>query len=432
MWDDPHFVRVSVVPEQVVNQDNKSMSLQWFEADSLRLFDMDKQGVVIRTNNSTDGKGLPEVFFSREWTSGDPFYLVRPADAGVVCTEGGVSGVKVGAEQNLFTRNSIGVVPAMGKVTGNRTAYRAQMKNLTGTVAFAMTDSTVASVTISSVGGEPVSGVIDVDYAKLENNEADFWTIAEGAESSSSVVVRPVVESAAMSDNNTFHAGTFYANVLPQTYSQGLKVVATFGDGKTSEQIIPAGEGGLVVPRSGIVSTSKTMDDTLPDEFEFKIDFTGAWPLKEPILAGANQVQSGSGDKYTYEFTYTNGESKFTTDLPVYIFGNKVAYTHTSGSLRMMAKNSRIMLPAIYGRYLKSVKMEVVNTSGKGFELVDTESWATLIKGPTDVLATKPGIITFPAGNIVTEKNKAYYMRFHHAASTFISTVTLTYSTTLD
>ena len=196
-------------------------------------------------------------------------------------------------------------------------------------------------------------------------------------------------------------------------------------------QVIVGKDGSLVVPRSGIVSAVKAMDETLPDEFEVKIDFTGAWPLKEPILAVAKQVQSGSGDKYTYEYTYTNGGSEFSMDLPLYIFGNKGnGYTHTSGSLRMMSKNSRLLIPAIYGRYIKSLKMEVVNTGAKGFEVVKLD-WNTLVAGPKDVVVSKPGVLTFPVGDIVTEKNTGYYMRFVNG-STFISAVTITYSTSLD
>lgn len=429
--ENPNFIRVMVSQEKFVDSDAKELALEWFEADSIRLFDTDRQGVTVKTNNFTE-KNAPEVFFTDKWTAGSPLYMVRPADDAVTCSDNGVEGVVIASEQHLPLRNKIATVPSMGAVTGNSTAYRATMKNLTGAVAFAMNDSTVASVTITALGGEPLAGTIDVDYAKLEAGEADFWSLSDGAQGSTSVTAVPMEASDAISADMTFYKGTYYANILPQTYSQGLKVVATFLDGKKSEQIITGGEGGLVVPRSGIVSVAKAMDDTLPDEFEVKIDFTGAWPLKEPILAVAKQVQSGSGDKYTYEYTYTNGGSEFSMDLPLYIFGNKGnGYTHTAGSLRMMSKNSRLLIPGIYGRYLKSIKMEVVNTGAKGFEIVSL-GWVTLAAGPKDVVVTKPGVLTFPVGDVKTEKNTGYYMRFNVAGSTFISAVTFTYSTSLD
>lgn len=428
---DPNFIRILVNQEKLVDADGKEVSLEWFEADSIRLFDTDRLGVTVRTNNFTE-KNAPEVFFTPDWTAGTPSYMARPASDALICTESGVEGIVVEAQQQLPYKNKVGTVPSMGMVTGNSTAYRASMKNLTGAVQFAMTDSTVSSVTITSLGGEPLAGSIGVDYSALENNENGFWNLSESSQGASTVTAVPMEGSAAMSANGTFHKGTFYATILPQTYSQGLKLTATFQDGKTTEQVIAGEDGSLVVPRSGIVSAAKAMDETLPDEFEVKIDFTGAWPLKEPILAVAKQVQSGSGDKYTYEYTYTNGGSEFSMDLPLYIFGNKGnGYTHTAGSLRMMSKNSRLLIPAIYGRYIKSLKMEVVNTGAKGFEVVKLD-WNTLVAGPKDVVVSKPGVLTFPVGDIVTEKNTGYYMRFNVAGSTFISAVTIKYSTSLD
>lgn len=429
VWDDPNFVRVSVTQESVINED-KAVSLQWFEADSIRVFDTDKNSAVLATNNYTDGKGVPEIFFTKKWTAGTPFYAVRPVTENTVCTEEGIEGLEIGSAQEISLINSPGVVPSAGPVTGNRTAYKATLKNTAGAVVFAMTDSTVASVKIESVAGEPVAGVYDIDFAKLDGNEDGFWTLQDGSQSSASIVLTPAEGSKAITLEKTFQKGTYYAKVLPQTYSQGLKLIASFKDGKTTEQILTGEEGGLTVPRSGAVAAVKAMDETLPDEFEVKLDFSGDWPFKEPIYASANQAQSGLGDKYTYEYAYQNGESTFTVDLEFYIYGNKTAYSNHVASaphqLRMAAKNSRLTLPAIYGRYLKAIKLEVVNTAGKGFELKDF-SWNVLATGP-GALANKPGELVFPLENgFKPDKNTQYYLGFT-AGSTFITAITFVYS----
>lgn len=430
VWDNPNYVRVSVTQEALVNED-KEVALQWFEADSVRLFDTQKRGAVIKTNNYTDGQGTPEVFFSSNWTAGDPFYAVRPATQATVCTEDGIEGLEISSAQVVSQKNSPGVVPSVGPVTGNRTAYRAALKNTAGAVIFAMTDSTVASVRIESVGGEPVAGMFDVDFAKLENNEDGFWTMQEGAQSSSSIVLTPAAGSKAITADNTFQKGTYYANVLPQTYSQGLRFTASFLDGKTTEQVLTGEDGVLTVVRSGTVAAAKAMDETLPDEFEITLNFVGNWPFNEPIYPEAEQAQSGSGDKYTYTYAYKNGESDYTADFNFYFYGNKATYVLEAAQLVNKANKSRFMTPAVYGRYLKSVKVTVGNASQwpKTINIVGL-NWDNLVK---DVKAHKdqPAEIVFPYGDVRTDKNTSYYIQFANA-TTQIKTLTLVYSTTLD
>ena len=430
VWDNPNYVRVSVTQEALAN-DGNDVIVQWFEADSIKMFDTQKRGAVIRTNNYTDGKGAPEVFFSSDWTAGDPFYAVRPATRNTVCTEDGIEGLEIPASQNVTMKNDPGVVPAIGPVTGNRTAYRAVLKNTAGSVIFAMTDSTIASVKIESIGGEPVAGMFDVNFAALENNEVGFWTKHEGSQPSTSVVLTPAEGSKAITVNNTFKNGSFYANVLPQTYSQGLKLTASFLDGKTTEQILTGADGSLTVPRSGVVAAAKAMDETLPDEFEVVLDFTQGWPFKEAIIPAASQSKDTKNlDKYNFEYKYMNGESEFSTNLVFYLYGNQQAYSYTSNQLRTAAKNARITLPGIYGRYIKSVKLEVINSGAKGFNLV-SQDWSTTMKGPSATV-TNPGVLTIPtASGEKTEKATSYFMQYT-AGNTYITSITIKYSVSLD
>ena len=96
-----------------------------------------------------------------------------------------------------------------------------------------------------------------------------------------------------------------------------------------------------------------------------------------------------------------------------------------------VGKNSRITLPGISNRYLKSVKMDVVNGAAKGFVLVNMK-WATF--GPTvNCVSGKPGVLTFPYGDekLVTEKDTQYYMRYT-VGNTYIHSITLVFSKTLE
>ena len=430
VWDDPNFVRVSVTQESVINED-KAVSLQWFEADSIRVFDTDKNSAVLATNNYTDGKGVPEIFFTKKWTAGTPFYAVRPVTENTVCTEEGIEGLEIGSAQEISLINSPGVVPSAGPVTGNRTAYKAALKNTAGAVVFAMTDSTVASVKIESVAGEPVAGVYDIDFAKLDGNEDGFWTLQDGSQSSASIVLTPAEGSKAITLEKTFQKGTYYAKVLPQTYSMGLKFTATFLDGKTTEQILVGEDGTLIVPRSGTVSAVKAMDETLPDEFELSLNFVGNWPFNEDVYPAASQAQSGKGDKYTYTYAYKNGESDFTADFDFYFYGNKAAYVLETAQLVTKANNNRFTTPAVYGRYLKSVKVTVGNGSAypKTINIVGMD-WANLVSGVKTYNA-QPAEIVFPYGDVRTDKNTSYYIQFANA-TTQIKTLTLVYSTKLD
>ena len=65
----------------------------------------------------------------------------------------------------------------MGKINGNKTAYKINpMKNLSGLIKVTMSDSTAKSITVESIGGEFMSGHVDVDYARLESAGEAFWT----------------------------------------------------------------------------------------------------------------------------------------------------------------------------------------------------------------------------------------------------------------
>jgi hypothetical protein len=89
------------------------------------------------------------------------------------------------------------------------------------------------------------------------------------------------------------------------------------------------------------------------------------------------------------------------------------------------------MTPAVYGRYLKSVKVTVGNGSAypKTINIVSL-NWDNLVK---DVKAHKdqPAEIVFPYGDVRTDKNTSYYIQFANK-TTQIKTLTLVYSTTLD
>lgn len=251
-------------------------------------------------------------------------------------------------------------------------------------------------------GNIPAAGKGSADYVKVNAPEGGF--VADG-------VLR------------------YYAVVYPFKGS-GLEVTLTKTDGQTVT--LNNDSPASVARNNGLMLYTLSDIYKLPEEFDIKLNFSGNWPFEESILAAASQVTTGGGkgDKYTYEFVYEDEGKEYTEDLDFYIYGNGGNYTLTN-ILQMKSKNSRILLPAVPGRHLKSVKLEVVNGAAypKGFNVVEM-NWNSLVNAP-NASNGSPAVVTFPYDMKRTEKNTSYYMQFS-AGNTSVSAITLTYSRTLN
>lgn len=179
--------------------------------------------------------------------------------------------------------------------------------------------------------------------------------------------------------------------------------------------------------------------DMLPEEFSITL-FEGGWPFKEKIVASSSQSTSGSGDKYTYEYAYKFGDVSYTKDLTFYIFGGTTTtatptykaysyafYESTSNyQLRTTGSKTRIYIPGIQGRYIKSIEMKVQNGSAKNMVIVDATDWTEKAKGVGSSLSA-PGKYTFPYADFTPEIASPYYLRIEEANAQ-ITAVTVTYT----
>lgn len=223
----------------------------------------------------------------------------------------------------------------------------------------------------------------------------------------------------------------YFAAVYPFD-SKGLEVTFTMKDGDT---MLLENETPVYLKRNtGLSLYTLSATAKLPEEFEVKLNFSKGWPFKEGIIAKASQTNTGGGlgDEYTYEYQYQSEGKTYSTDLKFNIYGNGGNYEFISPNiLKTASKNARILLPAISGRHLKSVKVEVTNGAAypKAFNIM-AMGWNVLVNGP-GAHSGAPGVVTFPYDYVRTEKNTPYFLQFA-AASTSVSAITLTYSKTLN
>ena len=424
VWDDPHFIRITSSKESLLERGEK-VGFSWALEDTISLYDVEYREVPIRNNDEKS-----KIFFSYEWTASTPLYAVFPRNEETTMN-GGTLTLNVPSSQPVSKLSDYGPMTFVGKVTGNNTAYKLNpLKNVVSQLKLSMSAATATSIKIEAIGGEYLAGNMSVDCAKLtaDEEDADFWTIVDDDKKSSSITIVPVEGSSAITEDGCFKIGAYYLSILPQVYSQGLRITVERKDMAPLVRILGDGEGCTAV-RNEVLEFPGDLDDTLPDEFTIKLDFqhvaedgtkTGIWPFVEEKVA--------NDATYTYAYKYLVDGIEMTANFEFFISGNKGAYNITVNGLRMAAKNSRFTLPGVGDRYLKSVTLDVTNSYAKGFALVEM-NWNVLYTG-ANATAGNPSSVTFPDGGVSTEKDTPYYLRFT-AANSDIKTVTLVYSKTL-
>lgn len=424
VWDDPHFIRITSSRESMVERGEK-VGFSWALEDTISLYDVEYREVPIRNNDEKS-----KIFFSYEWTASAPLYAVFPRSEEITMNGGAIT-LNVPASQPISKLSTYGPMAFIGKVTGNNTAYKLNpLKNVMSQLKLSMSAATATSIKIEAIGGEYLAGNVSVDCAKLtaDEEEADFWTIVDDNEKSSSITIVPVEGSSAITEDGCFQIGAYYLSILPQVYSEGLRITVERKGMDPLIRVLGDGEGCTAV-RSEVLEFPGDLDDTLPDEFTIQLDFqhvaedgtkTGIWPFVEGKVA--------NDATYTYAYKYEVDGIEMTANFEFFISGNKGAYNITVNGLRMAAKNSRFTLPGVGNRYLKSLTFDVTNSYAKGFALVDM-SWNVFYTGP-NATAGKPASVTFPVGNVSTAKDTPYYLRFT-AANSDLKTITLVYSKTL-
>lgn len=430
VWDDPNFIRVTAVAQPML-ANGEEKEVKWAENDSLFVFDGEYKPVKLLTNDPS-----ANIFFSYDWPGGEPTYAITPDIAGVTVTPEAISGIKVNPVQSISALNTYAPMTFVGKVSGNRTAYRLNpMTNLMSQVKIGMSDSTATSIVVEAPGGESVAGTLNVDMLKLTEGSSDFLTIADDDSKSTSVTIVPAEGTDAMSENGCLAKGSYYLTVIPQTYSQGLRITVNKKEGDPIVRNFRNDDGSLVVARSASSEFPGNLDEAeLPETFAITLTFSGNnWPFKEPIVASADQNLS-TGEKYTYVYEFEVDGTPFTREFTFLFYGNKKNYGLNASGYTSGAMNARITLPAIPDRYLKSVKMDVTNGEAykKPFSIV-TLDWKEIAVAPGAYVGN-PSELVFPytdgSTTVSTEPNKSYFFRFK-SASTTVKSITIVYSKNL-
>lgn len=175
---------------------------------------------------------------------------------------------------------------------------------------------------------------------------------------------------------------------------------------------------------------------TLPEEFTLNIDFKTRWPFEENWYKPFEQ-NLAKGDTYTYVYKYEADGKEMAEEFDFVIYGNKTNYRYQKGTGDGMmflqpdpkSATTRITLPAVPGRCLKSVTLEITNKYPKRFEIVDSKTWKAIIvaEGGTNSV---PPTVTFEADGVQTQQNKPYYLRLIDK-NMLVTGITLVYSSTL-
>ena len=419
VWDDPKFARLIAPTEEVLSNDSKE-EIFYKEGQLMKVWEKNGNAVDMQINKDKDS-----VFFSYDWIpDAVPAYAAFPSSEDLTCTTDGTFGLTVASQQKVSGADEIENFWAVGKVTGaNRTSYKVSpIRNITGFITFEIAFPAVESIVLESLGGEPMTGKVSVDCGRLDEGNSDFVT-ADAAGAVSSVTLVPSEDGALLA------AGTYYAAVLPGKYSKGVRLTVNYKQGLPVVKTFF--EGGMTISRSSLFQLDdEPVDDDLPDEFRVDLKFSEGWPFVETFVSKEDQeAASFAGDTYIHMLKYeANGVEK-EKGLSFFIKGNGQAYEYVSDVLRPGAKNSRITLPAVSGRYIKAVRMETTNSVQfpKGFKLTNM-SWKDLATCPQKAYAESPATLSFPTETgSKSEFEAAYYMYFIDANPS-VSSISILYS----
>lgn len=446
--------------------------MKWRTTDSLIVFDDELKGVAL----GTTAKNTPTATFTTaKWTGRTPKYAAAYCpnfnEAKVLtCQSEGVMSVKFRAVHTIdnLSSSSFQSSAMVGKVEENAGAYSiSEMKNVMGFIGFSLSTAKVKTVTAESIGGEPMSGWVDVDYEKLVKGDKAFWTATSGKAQESLITLTPAPKGAANGGTEAaplFKAGTYYFAVLPQTYAQGIKFTLYDGNNEVIGEQTVGTNGGVTVVRSQKLNISKSLDSVkLPDTVVIDLYFgSGTNPLGFTSPGAANESESGETYDYTYTYEDPDTHETKTTTFPVMVcrgtledssaYGYRyLATTGTSyGNGTKVVQFHKclsgwIKAPAIEGRYLQSITLSHGNTAAGNHMRIKTIPAATssiaqmtLTKGGTTAPATMT-VNFYTDGNDcnntsmnanTTSINTAYYMIFAEK-NQVIDRLTFTYTKSL-
>lgn len=247
-------------------------------------------------------------------------------------------------------------------------------------------------------------------------------------------------------------ATTYYAVVCPGTY-KGIDVIFTDVNGN---EIIKSNPQEYVLERNYGLNIGQIAEpyNTLPDEITISLDFTSETNPLGNFKKIADQTTEGDTYKYSYSYLYKGntikesfnyilikGSARSSTATGYYqhIKPNDTAAAGIATKTLLIVCNSgdtKIKLPGIPGRYLKSVSMSVLNTDNRRFRLQnDTKNryvsspWAkaaSTTEKATTTVSFPNTATTFPT----TTEGVPYTMEFTDKANYYITDITAVYTKT--
>lgn len=418
-------------------------SVIWVEEDVLVVFDHEGTGVEFEMISNEESSAY---FKTSEWTGKTPVYAsCSQAGSDAACSTDGILTVKLSPEQHIHAANTYGknASASVGKIIDNVGSYSIdEMKNVMGLLGINLKSTEVASIEVEAIGSEKLAGIVDVNYAKLDADDSDFWTATSSKEQSSKIIVKPVDDAL---ENDCFKAGSYYISLLPQTYAQGLQFTLKDKNNQLLATQTIGADSGVTINRSTIKNTEGFLDavDMLPADFTVNIVFDDKPFGTYPAQAAQD---SGKGEQYVYNYSYEYNGTPKTEPLTFTICRGyqtgtdgsyvgyyrylKVDYGGPANGKNVMRFNKAwgwIKTPAIAGRTLKSVTVSTSNTSSKQWKIRTAHNSGDLREwnqaATTTALNTKT--FTFTKGEVFPYTS--YYI-WIGSANTDIVSISLEYT----
>lgn len=229
-----------------------------------------------------------------------------------------------------------------------------------------------------------------------------------------------------MAPEGGFECGTnkvYYAVVYPGEVN-GFEMTYTTNTPTPMTSVIK-NDTPATLKRNYLLSFGMLSDpyELLPETIEMNIDFA-TWPFNESCIY--NSTVEGT---YTYTLDYIFNGINLSKDFKFVMYGGKggsYAYSAEGSFFSPGIANSRITVPAIPERYLKSVKVSIKNAYTKKLTIVKTD-FTTILAENVNMVAGTPAEIVFPYEGVNTEIATAYILRFP-STSTQLTNITLVYT----
>ena len=289
------------------------------------------------------------------------------------------------------------------------------MKNIGGLIKLTVTESNIKSITVSTRGGEPLTGKAELSFdgsgnpvvTPLQYNYETFVTL-----------LPPSGES-------ELAAGDYFVSVFPGTMASGLlfdmeKTDGTAASVKASSSLTIARSADLEFKNFDTAASWYT-----PEETVLTLDFKAGWPFNETIVSsGTDPISAGWASDGEKVMTYKDDNS-------ILCYVHCAYYITNSGSLGLRIKGSAgdyLLLPSIPGKSLKKVVVKHSNA--------DTSRPAIMTRGGNGVVTggTAVGSAAAEDVNTWTLNGTAHNMQYRYqltngsTAFAYLSSLELTYA----